>query len=397
MNGATQHQNDLKKRSFFTSEIGKVIFLGIIFYLSFFGDVERIQLVRETLSDAFLSVSAFVAMTLFIFYGLEHLFRLDTAVFLKKSKRWHIPLAALMGALPGCGGAIMVITQYVGGHLGFASVVTALTTTMGDAAFLLLAREPKTALLVYGICIVAGVTTGYVVRFMHGKDFMRKKISVKKTYLKKLIYSNFLSAFHPVWLLFIIPGMVLAFGEAFQVDTNLWFGSTLAPYQPTVLIGFLGALLSCFLWVITKNSGMTMNNLSGEMSYFHNVRSLVQRTMIDTNFITVWVVIAFLLFELNAYYHGFNVNDFFNVITPLMPLIGVLVGFIPGCAPQIIVTTLYLQGVIPLSAQIGNAISNDGDALFPAIALTPKVAMLASLYTSVPALIIGYAWYFFVE
>ena len=80
-----------------------------------------------------------------------------------------------------------------------------------------------------------------------------------------------------------------------------------------------------------------------------------------------------------------------------MPLIGVLVGFIPGCAPQIIVTTLYLQGVIPLSAQIGNAISNDGDALFPAIALTPKVAMLASLYTSVPALIVGYAWYFFVE
>ena len=140
-----------------------------------------------------------------------------------------------------------------------------------------------------------------------------------------------------------------------------------------------------------------MNNLSGEMSYFHNVRSLVQRTMIDTNFITVWVVIAFLLFELNAYYHGFNVNDFFNVITPLMPLIGVLVGFIPGCAPQIIVTTLYLQGIIPLSAQIGNAISNDGDALFPAIALTPKVAMLASLYTSIPALIIGYAWYFFVE
>ena len=83
MNAITRHQNDLKKRSFFTSDIGKVAFLGVIFYLSFFGDIERVQLVRETLSDAFLSVSAFVAMTLFMFYGLEHLFKLDTAGFLK--------------------------------------------------------------------------------------------------------------------------------------------------------------------------------------------------------------------------------------------------------------------------------------------------------------------------
>ena len=50
-----------------------------------------------------------------------------------------------------------------------------------------------------------------------------------------------------------------------------------------------------------------------------------------------------------------------------LPLIVVLVGFIPGCGPQVLVTTLYLNGIIPFAALIGNAISNDGDALFPAI------------------------------
>ena len=54
-------------------------------------------------------------------------------------------------------------------------------------------------------------------------------------------------------------------------------------------------------------------------------------------------------------------------------------------------------GFIPLSAQIGNAISNDGDALFPAIAMAPKAAIVATIYSALPALIVAYSWYFLVE
>ena len=39
--------------------------------------------------------------------------------------------AAALGALPGCGGAIIVVTQYVTGRLSFGSVVAVLTATMG--------------------------------------------------------------------------------------------------------------------------------------------------------------------------------------------------------------------------------------------------------------------------
>jgi hypothetical protein len=74
-----------------------------------------------------------------------------------------------------------------------------------------------------------------------------------------------------------------------------------------------------------------------------------------------------------------------------------MVGLLPGCGPQIMVTGLYLQGAIPLSAQIANAISNDGDALFPAIALAPKAALIATVYSTVPALMAGYTYYWLVE
>ena len=77
-----------------------------------------------------------------------------------------------------------------------------------------------------------------------------------------------------------------------------------------------------------------------------------------------------------------------------LPLLAVLVGFIPGCGPQVLVTTLYLNGIIPFAALIANSISNDGDALFPAIALTPKMAIIATLYSGIPAIIISYIFLF---
>ena len=76
-----------------------------------------------------------------------------------------------------------------------------------------------------------------------------------------------------------------------------------------------------------------------------------------------------------------------------MPMIAILIGFIPGCGPQIVVTSLYLSGVVPFSSLMANAIANDGDALFPALALAPKAAILATLYSALPALLIGYGFY----
>ncbi|EMP4380200.1 hypothetical protein WD340_004650, partial [Vibrio parahaemolyticus] len=79
------------------------------------------------------------------------------------------------------------------------------------------------------------------------------------------------------------------------------------------------------------------------------------------------------------------------------PLAGLAIGMLPGCGPQILVTSLYIAGAAPLSAQIANAISNDGDALFPAIAMAPKAALMATVYSSIPAFIVGYGYYFMFE
>jgi hypothetical protein len=45
----------------------------------------------------------------------------------------------------------------------------------------------------------------------------------------------------------------------------------------------------------------------------------------------------------------------------------------------------------PFSALTANAISQDGDALFPLIAIDKKAAVIASIYTTIPALVVGIA------
>ena len=89
-------------------------------------------IIRQNLIDAYLQVSVFVAFTLMIFIGFDSSTNFNVSKILKKTKKFHIVIAAFLGALPGCGGAIIVVTQYIQGRLGFGSLIAVLTATMGD-------------------------------------------------------------------------------------------------------------------------------------------------------------------------------------------------------------------------------------------------------------------------
>ena len=157
----------------------------------------------------------------------------------------------------------------------------------------------------------------------------------------------------------------------------------------THIIGAAGAILSIFMW--------SLNPLSDFQCSTDRSRNLSSRVVDTTNFVTTWVICGFLTFEIFMYFTEYDLKTFFDIWIPFVPLIAIFFGFLPGCGPQIVITTFYLNGFIPLSAEIGNAISNDGDALFPAIALAPKAAIIATLYSAVPAIIIAYGYMFLFE
>ena len=80
------------------------------------------EVILAAIADAYIQVTTFVAATLFIFFGLEKFANIDAEKMLQNSGRKQVLIAAFLGALPGCGGAIIVITQYVTGRLSFGAV-----------------------------------------------------------------------------------------------------------------------------------------------------------------------------------------------------------------------------------------------------------------------------------
>ena len=340
------------------------------------------------ISDAYLQVSAFVAVTFLLFYGIEKLFKVDAAALLQEATFWQVPIAAGLGALPGCGGAVIVMTQYVSGRLSFGAVVAVLTATMGDAAFLLIAQLPLTGLSMIGLGFVIGTLSGWIVNKIHASDFLYDH-NLKTVRLKTVGKDTSSPFLDLLWFLLLAPGLILAFLVAFQVDVDSIL-STEVLSKPATTIGVMGGLLAISMQLAPKLGLLGDDNHSKQKTIF-------RKTIRETNFITLWVICAYLAFELPVYFFDIDLQSIFAGWAAIVPLISVLIGFLPGCGPQVLVTTLFIAGYLPLSAQIGNALSNDGDALFPAIAIAPKVAIVATFYSAIPALVASYVYFFAFE
>ena len=365
-------------RKFQYLRFSKIMLFSCILTLFFFEPTREILLFSA--SDAYVAVSSFVGVTLLIFVLLEKR-NFNLQQFIEKNQNYEIPTSAFLGVIPGCGGAIMVMSFYTRGVVSFGSVLAALIATMGDAAFLLIASKPQAALIILPITFLTGIIFGYIV-----KPFTKKfinKISIKKDLNKKLPKNRIPKNFYSFWLMCLIPGIILGILNAFQVEISFYiFGIDLIHS-----FSFFLAMYCILLWVFNPLTDIQMASIH---------ENSLRRVADTTCFVTVWVIIAFVTYELIDLSTNGLIFDSLKYFGPFIPLMAIIIGFIPGCGPQIMITSMYVSGQIPMSAQIGNSISNDGDALFPAIAISAKAAIIATLYSAIPAIFIAYLWYYLI-
>ena len=365
-------------RKFQYLRFSKIMLFSCVLTLFFFEQTREILLFSA--SDAYIAVSSFVGVTLLIFVFLEKR-NFNLQRFIEKNKSYEIPTSAFLGVIPGCGGAIMVMSLYTRGVVSFGSVLAALIATMGDAAFLLIASKPQAALIILPITFLTGIIFGYIVK-PFTKNFINK-ISLKKDLNKNLPKNKIPKNFYSFWLICLIPGIILGVLNAFQVEISFYiFGIDLIHSFSFVL-----AMYCILLWVFNPLTDIQMASIH---------ENSLRRVADTTCFVTVWVIIAFVTYELIDLSTKGLIFDSLKYFGPFIPLMAIIIGFIPGCGPQIMITSMYVSGQIPMSAQIGNSISNDGDALFPAIAISPKAAIIATLYSAIPAIFIAYLWYYLI-
>ena len=358
--------------------LSKIILFSCMLLLIAFEQTRELFL--SSASDAYIAVSTFVGATLLVFVFLEKRnFNLQS--YIQKNQKLEIPISSFLGAIPGCGGAIMVMSLFTRGVVSFGAVLAALISTMGDAAFLLLATKPQAALIILPVTFCTGIISGYLVK-PFTKNFLQKKTNQDFS-VDELPKNKTSNKFYLIWFLFLIPGLALGIMNAFNIETSY----LISDFDIIQFFSFILALYCVFLWVLNPLTDIQMASIH-ENSF---------RKVVDTTcFVTVWVIISFVIYELINISTQGAIFESLKYFGPFVPLMAIIIGFIPGCGPQIMITSMYVSGQIPMSAQIGNSISNDGDALFPAIAISAKAAIIATLYSAIPAIFIAYLWFYLI-
>ncbi len=71
-------------------------------------------------------------------------------------------LASFLGATPGCVGAFACVSLYVHGFLSMGAITACMISTSGDEAFVMLAKFPLVALVLFILLFVLGVLGGFL-------------------------------------------------------------------------------------------------------------------------------------------------------------------------------------------------------------------------------------------
>ena len=380
--------------------------------------------------NAFLQVGVFVGAVLLIFGFINYKTQGRFVQKLEDSKRIQPVIGAFLGLTPGCGGAIFVMPLYLKGTVSYGTVIATLIATMGDSAFVLISTRPLDYVYVSAISFIAAILCGYLVDgmkidggFSKKREALLKKNTISAEAHAKLkndpihhvghedgdsidiimhhqhkgrhdgsLIDRFIhhGAYQVFWAL-VAVGLILGISLLFQVDVNTDFA---VPHIGTI-IGIAGMIYCLIYMILGKRFLKNEEHEEEEQKIFSLKETLVHNAQ-DTAFVCVWVFAAYFVYELFVIFVGGEavVSSWMMATGLLSVIIGAVIGLVPGCGPQIIFVSLYAKGMMPFAALLSNAISQDGDALFPLLAIDRRSSLLATVITTIPALLLGVAVYY---
>ena len=389
-----------------------------------------IQKLIDSAEGAFLQVGVFVGAVLLIFGFINYKTQGRFVEKLENAKRLQPVIGAVLGLTPGCGGAIFVMPLYLKGTVTFGTIVATLVATMGDSAFVLIASRPLDYLIVSIISFVAALISGYTVDALKidgGFEKRRQALLDKNAvsladhallqdgpirhighsdgdsidmllhhreaahHEKGLAYRFTHNVGYKIFWVMMAVGLILGILLLFQVDVNDALG---IPSLGTI-IGIAGLVFCIIYMIIDKRFIKNEEHDTAEQKAFSLRETLVHNAQ-DTAFVCLWVFVAYFVYELFVIFIGGEavVQSWMMVTGLLSVILGAVIGLVPGCGPQIIFVSLYARGMIPFAALLANAISQDGDALFPLLAIDRRSSLWATVITTIPALLFGIAAFY---
>ncbi len=387
---------------------------------------EVIDIILRSMRDAFLAVTVFVAAMVLLFSWLQYVTAGRFVDWIRSKTKLQPIIGALMGLTPGCGGAIVMMPLYARGYVSYGTVVATLIATLGDSAFVLIGgaiANPDLigpVLLVHLISFIVGVVWGIGIDFMRitpGSPLGRfgpeieeeitQNISEEKYDVRdelpreepdgfsyRIVHQGYL-----IWWAVTLVGLVFAilllYWGAIDGGPSLDLDDGGLNLDPTTMggfiswVGLLGTLLSVAIFLGQRSifGDDTEASIGDKLDSF---KETTIHAASETSFVTFWVLIAYFVFEFSMLFGGIDESSLVAYGAGVGAiLVAALVGVIPGCGPQIIIMTSYVEGILGFPGLVSNAISQDGDALFPLLVRHRAASLWATLHTALPAVITG--------
>ena len=387
---------------------------------------EIIEIIVVSMRDAFLAVTVFVAAMVLLFSWLQYITAGRFVDVIRSNTRWQPIIGALMGITPGCGGAIVMMPMYARGYVTYGTVIATLIATLGDAAFVLIGTAVTDSsfilpvIAVHLISLFVGIFWGYLVDILKitprnplGKFSLNFQDNLaiealvdRKKQDSREVFEDLgreeengwgyilLHQGYTIWWVITALGLIFAIMLLFWSAQDANFALEI-DYNPFTLhgfitwIGLIGTSLSIILYISQRNwiSDDTEASIGDKL---YSMRETLIHSASETAFVTFWVMSAYLIFEFAMLFSNMDQNDLTSYGDGLIAvIIASLIGLIPGCVPQIIAVTAYTKDVVSFPALVANAISQDGDALFPLLARHRVASLWATIHTTIPALIVG--------
>lgn len=351
------------------------------------------ELLLRPVADAFMQVGVFVALMVAPFGWARCRWghRLDAAL---ERRRGAAPLvAAALTMPPGCGGAIVVMAAYGRGAVSFGAAIAALVATMGDASWVLLAHDPWLTVQLKGLLLVVGACAGWLVDAA-GINPRRRPAARAPSPAPPdppapavgppaLVRPSF--ALHEIGVIPVLLWLVIGGGATVSVPV------TFQLLDPDALYLGLGVAGAALAFVVFARAGCTLADDDAASAEETSFSAVLRHGGHEVAFVTVWVAVAYLAWSSVSHFSGFDGSQL-PVLGLAGVVVGALIGLVPGCAVQIVFAGMFAAGGMPIATLVANTISQDGDALLPLLALERRAALVATVLTTVPALVVGLAF-----
>jgi hypothetical protein len=334
-------------------------------------------LVEVGLSTIELTLFVFLTMVVVDYLNVWTQGRLTAA--LQSGRGRPYLFSSALGVIPGCFGVFLAVTLYIRGMFSLGGLAACFLSTMGDVSFVLLAKDPVTFMRLAVVLFLIGIVFGFLIDRLvnvlkirpdarctteaHHLGEQECRCWPEEDWLSQLRHPLPLRVVYI--LFFLLAIVVVLIGLRGPQE---WNGEK---------VGVLLLLLISSFVVITVPDHYLVEHIGQHITRHHVPR------------VFMWIAGTLLVLALAERF--FDLKAVASQHTFWMMGAAVLAGLIPDSGPQLAFVFLFIDGAIPFSVLLANAVAQSGHGLLPLLSVSIRDSVLMKFFNICLGLLAGYA------